>query len=199
MFTIDLLKGSERPPGNRPLQVAVVTVAFSVLAVGAVLDAVRYFACGRQIGAEQRAMAHYRREIAGMADVAGALQAAEQRRGRINASLSEVSAVLAYHTQWSSILVALSESAAKGITINDLMAKREEQKDAQQNVRYSYSLMMGVVSPSGPTAVEQFVRALRGALPLAPDSAGIRIVSQRQAQIQGRDFQYYVIECRLKP
>jgi hypothetical protein len=199
MFTIDLLKGSARPPGNRPLQVAVVTIAFSVLAVVAVLDAVRYFACGREISAEQRALAHYQREITALADVAGALQAAEQHRQEVNATLAEVSAVLAHHTKWTSVLVALSESAPKGITINDLMAKREEQKDAQQNVKYNYSLMMGVVSPSGPTAVEQFVRALRLALPLVPDSAAVRIVSQRQTQIQGRDFQYYVIECHLKP
>ena len=199
MFTIDLLKGSERPPGNRPLQVAVVTIAFSVLAVGAVLDAIHYFSCGRQIGAEQRALAHYQREIAGLTDVVTALKAADERRGQINASLAEVATVLGYHTKWTSILVALSESAPKGITINDLMAKREEQKDAQQKIRYEYSLMMGVVSPGGPTAVEQFVRALRLALPLAPDSASIRIVSQRQTQIQGRDLQYYVVECRLKP
>jgi hypothetical protein len=198
MFTIDLLKGSARPPGNRPLQVAVVTIAFSVLAVGAVFDAVYYFGYGREISAERRALAHYQREIGGLTDVANALQAAEQRRGQINASLAEVSTLLGYHTKWTSILLAISESAPQGMTINDVMAKREEQRDAQQKIRYSYSLMLGVVSPGGPAAVEQFVRALRLSLPLASDS-GIRIVSQRQTQVQGRDLQYYVVECRLKP
>jgi len=199
MFTIDLLKGSQRPPGNRPIRVAMLTIAFSVLAVGAVFDAVRYFGYGRELGAEHRAAAHYQRQIGELADVANAIKAANERRSQINAGLSEVAGVLAYHTQWTSILLALAQSAPAEITLNDLVAKREEQRDGQQNIRYNYSLMMGVVSPGGPVAVEQFVRALRLALPLASDSAGIRIVSQRQAMIQGRDLPYYVIECRLKP
>jgi hypothetical protein len=198
MFTIDLLKGSERPPGNRPLQVAVVTIAFSALAAGAVFDAIYYFGYGREIDAERRALAHYQQEIEGLTDVASSLQVAEQRRGQINTSLAEVSTLLGYHTKWTSILLAISESAPQGMTINDVMAKREEQRDAQQKIHYSYSLMLGVVSPGGPAAVEQFVRALRLSLSLASDS-GIRIVSQRQIQVQGRDLQYYVVECRLKP
>ena len=59
--------------------------------------------------------------------------------------------------------------------------------------------MMGVVSPSGSAAVEQFIRDLRQQMPLAPGPDSLRIVSQQQQPIEGRNFQYYVIECRLEP
>jgi Flp pilus assembly protein TadB len=48
-------------------------------------------------------------------------------------------------------------------------------------------------------ALQQFVRALRQALPLVSGPDGVRIISQRQQQMEGRDFEYYVVECRLKP
>ena len=58
--------------------------------------------------------------------------------------------------------------------------------------------MVGVMSPSGGAAVEQFVRTLRLALPLQPGPDSIRIISQRQEMVAGQPVQYYVVECRLK-
>lgn len=193
MFTIDLLLGRAKPPRSHPLRMAGVALAFALVATGAVLDGVYYFGLGRQLAAEQVSVRHYDREIAGLADVAKMLEKADQRRNEVNTSLAEVGTVLATHAKWSDVLVSLSQSAPESITIADLMARRDEVKG-----KYEYSLTMGVVSPTGPVAVEQFVRTLRQTLPLGSGPDSVRIISQRQQQMEGRDFQYYVIECRLK-
>ncbi len=194
MFTIDLLLGKAKPPRSHPLLAAGATTAFAVLIVALAFDGVYYYSCGRQLTAEQQATARLQDKIAGLADVAKALAAADKRRADVDASLEEVRTALDVHGQWSDILVALTRTAPETITIGDLMTKRQEARG-----KYEYSMMMGVISPTGPVAVEQFVRDLRAALPLAPGPDNIRIISQRQQQIAGREFQYYVIECRLKP
>jgi len=194
MFTIDLLLGKAKPPRSHPLRAAGATAAFGVLVVAAAFDGVSYFSSGRQAAAQQQVAARLDGKIAGLADVSKVLATAERRRADVNASLAEVSQALAIHTKWSDVLVILTRTAPETITIGDLMTKREEVKG-----QYEYSMMMGVVSPAGPAAVEQFVRDLRAALPLASGPDNIRIISQRQQQVEGRDLQYYVIQCRLKP
>jgi Tfp pilus assembly protein PilN len=193
MFTIDLLKGTQLPPRSHPLRIVLMTAAFAVLGVATVFDAVQYYAYSRQIAVEQEAQTHYTRQIAGLADVAQMIEDADKRRTEIDAGLAEVAKALGTYTKWSDLMVLLAANTPPEVIIGDLMTRRAEGKD-----KYQYSLVMGVLSPSGPAAVEQFVRTLRQTLPLqeGPDSA--RIVSQRQQQLEGRDLLYYVIECRLK-
>ncbi len=199
MFTIDLLKGTELPPGPRPVQIAAITGAFCVLAVAVALDAVHYIDASNTLAAQERSLKGYTEDLAQLADVARMLEANEKRRKEINADLAEVAGVLACHATWSPVLVALSGSASEAITVNDVLAKREEQKGKDREVSYQYSIMMGVISPSGSAAVEQFIRDLRQRMPLAPGPDSIRIISQQQQPVEGRTFQYYVIECRLEP
>lgn len=194
MFTIDLLLGKAKPPRSHPLLAAGATAAFAVVIVALAFDGVYYYSCGRQLAAEEQAMARLQDKIVGLADVAKTLVAADKRRVEVDASLEEVRTALDVHRQWSDILVALTRTAPEAITIGDIMTKRQEAKG-----KYEYSMMMGLISPTGPVAVEQFVRDLRTALPLASGPDNIRIISQRQQQVEGREFQYYVIECRLKP
>jgi len=193
MFTIDLLKGTGKPPLSHPVRMAGVTVAFALVAIAAVLDVARYSRDNIDLGLQARSLRYYTEEVAKLSDVAKTLDAAEKRKSHINSALAEVNKALGLHTQWSPLLVALAAGVPDSIAIADLMAKREEAKG-----KYEYSLIMGVVSPTGPAAVEQTVRALRQALPLVSGPDSVRIISQRQQQMEGRDFQYYVIECQLK-
>ena len=174
-------------------------MACLALVAGAAWDGVFYYGLTREVAAQQQGLLRYERQMAGLADVAKMLEAADKRRNEIDAGLTEVSQVLALHRAWSPALAALAENAPKGIAISEVMAKREEKKNTQQKGKYDYSLLMGVTAPSGPAAVEQFIQALRSALPLRPGADPIRIISQRQQQVEGRDVQHYVIECRLKP
>lgn len=199
MFTIDLLKGTEIPAGPRPIQIAAVTVAFCLLVVAVALDAIRYVEDSNALVAQEQSLKVYTQDLSQLADVARMLETNEKRRKEIDADLAEVSKALLCHATWSPVLVALSGSASEAITVNDVLAKREEQKDKDRKVSYRYSIMMGVVSPSGSGAVEQFIRDLRQQMPLLPGPDSLRIVSQQQQPIGGRDFQYYVIECRLEP
>jgi hypothetical protein len=198
MFTIDLLKGMGKPPLSHPLRMAGVTVAFALVAIAAALDVVRYSRDNIELGLQARSLRYYTEEVTKLSGVSKALDAAEKRKTQINAGLTEVNTALTIHAKWSPIVVALTQSTTKEITITELMAKREEQGGGEQ-VKYIYSLILGVVSTSGPGAVEGFVQAMRQNLPLAPGPDNVRIIAQRQEMVAGRSFQYYVIECRLKP
>jgi hypothetical protein len=198
MFKIDLLNGAELPPRSRPLRIAAATLAFLALAVAATFDAVHVYGLRGELASRQQSLVSHDRQIAGLADVAKMLETADQRRSEIDASLAEVSQIIGTHSTWSPALVALAVNLPKGTTITEVLAKREEQKNALQKGRYDHSLLMGVISPAGAAAVEQFMQALRSALPLRPGDS-IRIISQRHQEIEGREVQYYVIECRLKP
>ena len=197
MFTIDLLKGAGKPPESRPLWAAGATLAFMALAIAAAFDGLQYFRNGGLLDAQKRNLAYYSGEIHKLRSVAESLDAAEKRRGEIDAAIAEVNKALTHHAAWSPILAALAQNTPPELVIPDIMAKREEQ-GAGDKVRYAYTLMVGVVSPSGGAVVEQFVRTLRLALPLVPGPDSIRIISQRQEMVAGQSFQYYVVECRLK-
>jgi len=197
MFTIDLLKGEGKPPESRPLWAAGATLAFMALAIAAAFDALQYYRDGGLLDTQKRNLTYYSGEIQKMRNVAESLDATEKRRTEINAAMGEVNKALTYHAAWSPILAALAQNTPSDLLIPDIMAKREEQ-GLGDKAHYSYTLMVGVVSPSGGAAVEQFVRTLRVALPLLPGPDSIRIISQRQEMVGGQALQYYVVECRLK-
>jgi hypothetical protein len=197
MFTIDLLKGAGKPPQSRPLWTAGVALAFTLLIAAGALDGLRYYRGRTLLTLQQRTLAYYNGEIQELQDVAQSLDAAKKREGEIDVALAEVNKALATHATWSGVLLALSQGASKEIGIPDIMAKREEKGTGDQ-LKYVRMLMVGVVSPSGPAAVEQFVRTLRLGLPLQSGPDSIRIISQRQEMIAGQPLQYYVIECQLK-
>ncbi len=197
MFTIDLLKGTGKPPESRPLWAAGAALAFMALAIAAALDGVQYYRDAGLMDAQKRNLDYYTGEIQKLGDVAESLNATDKRRTEINASTTEVNKVLSYHATWSPILAILAQNTPTDLVIPDIMAKREEQ-GLGEKVRFAYTLMVGVVSPSGGAAVEQFVRTLRVVLPLLPGPDSIRIISQRQEMVAGQPVQYYVVECRLK-
>jgi len=197
MFTIDLLKGAGKPPESRPLWAAGAALAFMALAVAGALEGIRYSRDGSLLAAQRPTLSYYSGEIHKLRDVAEEIDEVEKRRIEVNAAMAEVNKALSYHGVWSPIIAALAQNASPDLIVTDIMAKREEQ-GAGDKVRFGYSLMLGVMSPSGAAVVEQYVRTLRLALPLQPGPDGIRIISQRQDMIAGQAVQYYVVECRLK-
>jgi len=197
MFTIDLLKGVGKPPQSHPLWVAGATLAFMALLVATALDGVRYFRDESVLATDKRSLKYYEEQIREMRDVTKMLDAAAKRRAAIDASLEEVSKALANHTTWSPTIEAVAKNTPPDILVTDIMAKREEQGVGAQ-VKFSYTLMLSVVSPSSASVIEQYVRTLRQVLPVQPGPDSIRIGSQRQQNIDGKTLQSYTLECRLK-
>ena len=197
MFTIDLLKGAGKPPQSRPVWAAGATVAFMLLVAATALDGVRYLRDDGILAAQKHTLSYYEGEIFKLRDIAETLDQTEKRRTEINTALTEVDKALGNHAAWSPIIAALAQSASTDLVVTDMMAKREEQ-GVGDKARFVYTLMLGVMSPSGAAVVEQFVRTLRLALPLQPGPDSIRIISQRQEMAAGKTIQYYVVECRLK-
>jgi hypothetical protein len=197
MFTIDLLKGAGKPPESRPLSVAGIALAFMALIIVAAIEDVRYFRASEVLATQKRTLAYYSSEIQKLKNVAEALDAVEKRRIEVNGAMAEVNKALSYHATWSPVIAAMALNTPPDLVLTDIMAKREEQGSGEK-VRFTYTLMLGVMSPSGAAVVEQYVRTLRLALTLQPGPDSIRIISQRQDMIAGQPVQYYVVECRLK-
>jgi hypothetical protein len=197
MFTIDLLKGTGKPPRSHPLWAAGTTFAFIALVVVAALDGVRYYRDGALLATQKRSLSYYSGEIRKLRDVAEALDATEKRRAEIDAALAEVNKAMSCHATWSPIIATLAQNTSPDVVLSDIMAKREE-RGVGDKVRYGYTMILGVVSPSGGGAVEQYVRTLRLVLPLLPGPDSIRVISQRQQAVGGQAVQYYVVECQLK-
>jgi hypothetical protein len=199
MFKIDLLNGKELPPRSHPLQIAAVSLVFLAVAVVAAFDAVHAYGLERELPSRRQALARYEHQIAGLAGVAKMLETADRRRTEITAGLAEAKQLAATHTAWSSLLVTLTDQTPKEVVISEILAKREKPKTEQTQGPYRFSLVLGVISPAGAAPVEQLIQALRTALPLQPGPDSVQIVSQRHQEIEGRDAQYYIIECKLKP
>lgn len=197
MFTIDLLKDAGKPPRSHPLWVAGATLAFMALIVAGTLDGLRYFQDTGALATQRQTQVYYDKEIASLADVAKTLDAAAKHEAETNSSLDEVNKALAHHAVWSSVLDTVAQSTPSELVITNILAKREEQ-GVGEKARFGYTLMLGVVSPTGPLVVEQFVRALRVVLPLQPGPDSVRIGSQGQETLGGRQYQMFMIECRLK-
>jgi hypothetical protein len=197
MFTIDLLKGTGKPPQSHPLWVAGATLAFMALLIVTALDGVRYYRDEGVLATDKRALTHYEGQIREMRDVAEQLSAAAKRRVAVNAFLEEVNKALANHTTWSPTIEVAARNTPPDLLITDIMAKREEQ-GVGDNVKFGYTLILSVVSPSSASVIEQYVRTLRQVLPLQPGPDSIRIGSQRQQTVDGRTLQSYTLECRLK-
>jgi hypothetical protein len=198
MFKIDLLNGAGLPPRSHPLLIAAGTLAFVVLAILAAFDGVHAYDVNRQIAGQQQSLLMYDRQIAGLADVAQMLAAAEKDAKDANDALKEKDLMLGTHRTWSPLLEALVKSAPQGLTISEIIAKREERKNVPQKGTYDYSVVLGVISPAGAAPVELLIQTLRPALPLQVGPDSIHIISQRYLQVADRDVQYYLIECRLK-
>ncbi len=198
MFKIDLLNGAGLPSRSHPLLIAGGTLAFVIVGIAAAFDIVHVYDVNRQTASQRQSMATYERQIATLADVARSLAAFEKHARDVNDILKEKDLMLVTHRTWSPLLATLMNSAPKGLTISEVVAKREEKKGSAQKAAYDHSLVMGVISPAGAGPVETFMQALRPTLPLQPGADSIRIISQRYLQVEGQDVQYYLIECRLK-
>jgi hypothetical protein len=197
MFTIDLLQGAGKPPQSHPFWVAGATLAFMALLIVTALDGIRYYRDDNVLATDSQALARYETQIRQMRDVAEQLDAAAKRRTAVNASLDEVTKVLANHTTWSPTIEAVARNTPPDILVTDITAKREEQ-GVGDKVKFSYTLMLSVVSPSSASVIEQYVRTLREVLPVQSGPDSIRIGSQRQQTIDGKTLQSYTLECRLK-
>jgi hypothetical protein len=199
MFKIDLLNGAALPPRSHPLLIAGGTLAFVIVGIAAAFDVVHVYAVNREIAGQQQSMATYEHQIAGLSDVAKLLASFEKHSRDVNDILKEKDLMLATHRTWSPLLATLMSSAPKGLTISEVVAKRDDKRgSAAKKGSHEYSLVMGVVSPSGAAPVETFIETLRPALPLQTGPDSIAIASQRYLQVEGQDVQYYVIECHLR-
>jgi Tfp pilus assembly protein PilN len=198
MFKIDLLNGAGLPPRSHPLRIAAQTLAFLAVAVAVAFDGVHSYDLTRQRAAQRQTLARYDRQIADLGGVAKMLETADKKSTQIKATMAEVTQVAGTHTAWSPILVALTAQTPNEVVLSEIVAKHEEQKGEKTKGQYDDSLMLGVLSPDGAPPVEQFIRALRSALPLRSGPDSVQIVSQRHQDLSGLDAQYYVIECKLK-
>jgi Tfp pilus assembly protein PilN len=123
----------------------------------------------------------------------------EKQRKEMLPSLRETSEVLSTYTQWSPVLASLGAIVPQEVVVTELMARRQNIPIESEKVDHRYSLMIGFIAGYEPVAVERFMQSLRISLEAQLKVSNIRIVSQKRQEIRNRTFQYYIVECVMKP
>jgi Tfp pilus assembly protein PilN len=212
MFEIDLLKGRGIPPRRGPETLAVVAVTVMVPIVAAMLVLGVYLSRSVSIATKQQEIANYEAKIVKLADALKLQKWFDEEQKTINGCLSEVSASIGTHTQWSPVLVTLVENLPSSMVLTKLdvetrsvKKKAPKSNDAKKKaadisvpVRTLHMSVSGNPNQNHDSDVRDFKDRLRFSELLGPKLEEIR-VSQKTGILEGQDAVSYEIECIFKP
>lgn len=199
MYTIDLLKGTGRPPGPRVLPVVITTLAFVGLVFAAVYGATDYVAKREQISVQSRRLAALQDQLDDFGTAAAFLKQTAQQRQTLQTRLAELKQALAHELQWSPILLSIAEILPPDVTLYNVTLTRKSEGIKPEEVTYHYLLTLGLLTPGDPLPVENFMQALGARESLKPQLKEVRVANQSQQEIRDHEFLYIVIECRFDP
>jgi Tfp pilus assembly protein PilN len=211
MFTIDLLKGQGIPAKSRPEGIAIAAATLAVPVIIAIVMFGLYLRNKIIISVQKQAIANYETKIGGLSDAVELQKSFENEKNAISGCLSEVSASLGRHTQWSPVLATLVKNMPDSVVMTELEVKQSSVKrkvpkkddpekmiDISVPVRTLRIKVCGSPQSDCDKAVRDFRERLRSSTLLGPKLENIR-VSQRLGTLESREVVSYQIECIFKP
>jgi Tfp pilus assembly protein PilN len=211
MFTIDLLKGQGIPAKSRPEGIAIAAATLAVPVIIAIVMFGLYLRNKIIISVQKQAIANYETKIGGLSDAVELQKSFENEKNAISGCLSEASASLGRHTQWSPVLATLVKNMPDSVVMTDLEVKQSSVKrkvpkkddpekmiDISVPVRTLRIKVCGSPQSDCDKAVRDFRERLRSSTLLGPKLENIR-VSQRLGTLESREVVSYQIECIFKP
>jgi len=211
MFTIDLLKGQGLPAKSRPESIAIAAATLAVPVIIAIVMFGLYLRNKIIISVQKQAIANYETKIGGLSDAVELQKSFENEKNAISGCLSEASASLGRHTQWSPVLATLVKNMPDSVVLTELEVKQTSVKrkvpkkddpkkmiDISVPVRTLRINVCGSPQSDCDKAVRDFRERLRSSTLLGPKLENIR-VSQRFGTLESRDVVSYQIECIFKP
>jgi len=211
MFTIDLLKGQGIPAKSRPEGIAIAAATLAVPVIIAIVMFGLYLRNKIIISVQKQAIANYETKIGGLSDAVELQKSFENEKNAISGCLSEASASLGRHTQWSPVLATLVKNMPDSVVMTELEVKQSSVKrkvpkkddpekmiDISVPVRTLRIKVCGSPQSDCDKAVRDFRERLRSSTLLGPKLENIR-VSQRLGTLESREVVSYQIECIFKP
>ena len=212
MFTIDLLKGQAIPIKSKPGGIAVLAGAIAI-SVMAVIILVNSFLTGRvalAVGKQQ--IVSYSEQTEKMSDALAMQKSFEEDKSATYSCLSEVSANIGRHLQWTPILVTVVESIPETMVITSLEVKRDSVKrqipkkdDPTKMVSGNVLVKRMLISVTGDPrknhdeSVKRFCDRMRFSEVLGPRIDNISVNQKSKKNNKGRDELSYEIDCIFKP
>jgi len=213
MFNIDLLKGRGVPEKSGPTGLVIAVATFSLPVVIALLMFGSFVSGRIRISVKEGELKALQAKVnnVSLADAVKNQQQLELEKQLLNNTLSEVSASILRHTQWSPVLVTIVQNMPQNMILRTIVVKQESKKikkpkdddsskmiDAVVPVRTLHLSMIGTVSGNYDRDVKAFRDAMMADSYLAQRLDNIR-VAQEMDKVKDTNIVSYEIYLIFKP
>jgi len=212
MFAIDLLKGEAIPATSRPQGIAITAAAFGMPVMVAIVLFGLYMSNAAAISVQRPQVDYYQQKDEEFSEALAENESFEQQKNTINSVLSEVSASVHRHIQWSPIIVTLVESIPDSLLLTGLEVKRHnanrkipKKDDPETLISTNVTITTLRIQVSGKSAqasdvaVRHFSDCLRLSELLGPKLEDIEVSRENTDPKSGDDMVSYGINCVFKP
>jgi len=211
MFTIDLLKGQGLPTRSRASNSILAATACAVPLLGALVVAGAYLQNRVVLSIQRSTLNAGKLKIEQLAGAVRQQRMLESQRAACRECLSEVSSVLADHTQWSPVLKAVVETLPDSVVLTAMEVRQrsvrrtipraDDPKKTDDVTLVVPTLRMQVAAipeSSGNEAIRLFMDELRCSPAIGSKIEDIT-VSQRAESLEDLAVVAYEIDCLFKP
>lgn len=211
MLTIDLLKRGGIPVRSDPDNIALTMVMLEVPLFIAIMMLGCYLHDNVLISIQKQKIMNYTQKISQLSEAAALQDAFEKEKENIDGCMSEVSANINKHTQWTPFLVEIVKIMPDSILLTGIDVKQDELKKkvpsksgngAGTEVSIPIKIMQIRVceksAADGGQSVRDFQDSLRSSAVFGPRLDNINI-SQGVDAYKGQDVVSYQIDCTFKP
>jgi hypothetical protein len=211
MFTIDLLKGQAIPIKSKPGGIAVMAGAIAIPVVVVIILVNSYLTGSVALAVGKQQIVSYSNQTSKLTDAVAMQKSFEAEKSSQKSCLSEVSANIGRHMQWTPILVTVVESLPDTMVITSLEVKRESVRmpmpkkddptklvDTSVIVKKMLIIVTGDPSQNHDVLVKRFCESMRNSEVLGPMIDNIS-PNQKSMRNRGQGELFYEIDCVFKP
>ena len=211
MLTIDLLKGRGIPVRSNPDNIALTMVMLEVPLFIAIMMLGCYLNNNVIISIQKQKIMNYTQKISQLSEAAALRDAFEKEKENIDSCMSEVSANINKHTQWTPFLIEIVKIMPDSILLTGIDVKQDEIKkkvpskkgngESTEVIIPVKRMQIRVCEKSvtnGGQSVRDFQDSLRASAVFGPRLDNINI-SQGVDAYKGQDVVSYQIDCTFKP
>ncbi len=211
MFTIDLLKGQGIPIKSRPEGIAIVAIALAVPLIAAMVM-IGYFTHSKVVmSIQKQRMLSYQTKAKQLSSALDIQKAFESEKKGINVCITEASASIERHSQWSRTLVGLVENLPSSLVMTELSVKQRSVRlkvpkadDPKKTIDITVPARTLQINVSGraDNNLDEQIRDYRNAIrsfPLLEQKLKDVRVSQGSGTLDDEEVVSYEVDCIFKP
>lgn len=211
MFKIDLLEGQGIPIRSTPAGLIIAAAMSSVPVIVLIAIVGCFMINSVNISQAENSIKRLTAMKEQLSEKESSLKSIEQEMNGINSRLDEVSSSFYRHTQWTKVLMTVSENMPDSMVLSEFQVKEKpltkqvpKKNKPEELIVISIPVRTLRMKVSGNSAydcaqaVKDFADRLRFSENLKDILTEIRI-SQESDTSKGHDVVYYEIECQFKP